>query len=119
MAQVWTIATSGLTNDIYLDGMGNIAGKEDAAALANIILNRQQTVTGELQYNITAGMPYFTTVFAQPRDLRIFESFMVADAESVSGVENVTTFSAEVNGDTLSFSMEIATVFGNITVQNG
>ena len=120
MAQIWTFATSGTTNDIYLDGFNSLAAKEDAEALANIVKNRQQTIAGELQYNITAGLPYFTTVFAHPsRDLRIFESFMVSDAESVPGVLYVNTFSAEVNGEVLNFNMDIATVFGNITVSNG
>ena len=119
MPQMQTIGTSGTTNDLYLDGFGNLALRDDADAVANIVKNRQLTITGELQYNITAGMPYFTTVWTQPRDLRIFESFMVADAESVPGVRHVNTFAAEVNGEVLNFNMNISTIFGDITVQNG
>ena len=119
MPQIQTIGTIGRDNDLYLDGFGNLAMREDADALANIVKNRQQTVTGELQYNVTAGMPYFTTVWTQPRDLRIFESFMVTDAESVPGVRHVNTFAAEVNGDVLRFDMNISTIFGDVSVQNG
>lgn len=120
MATVWTIATSGGENDIALDGLKNLATRRDADALANIILNRQQTVTGELQYNTEAGMPYFTTVFANSRrDMRIFEAFMVADAEAVPEVRHVNTFAAETDGENLKFDMNIATTYGDITVTNG
>lgn len=116
MAQYLTIATNAENNDIYMDGLNDLAMSEDKYALANIVKNRQLTVTGELQYNLDAGIPYFATVFASPADLRMFEAFIVADAETVPGINRVEHFSAEREGELVKFTMELSSVLGSVTV---
>lgn len=116
MAQIETIATHSTTNDIMLDGLNNLAFKQDASALANIVLNRAQTSTGELQYDINAGIPYFTTVFSSPPDLQMFAAFVKADAASIPGVESVRAFAMERDRETLVFRLELSTIFGDLTI---
>jgi len=116
MARIETIATDPATNDIMLDGVNNIATKQDAAALANIVLNRAQTATGELQYDVNAGIPYFTTVFASPPDVQMFGAFVRADAAAVPGVTAVRAFAMERDRETLVFRMELSTIFGDLVV---
>ena len=111
-----TIASDKANNDVFLDEFGNLAMRDDAEALANVILNRQQTASGELQYNINGGIPYFSTVFSSPPDLQMFEAFLREDAISVPEVERVTAFSVDVSGGTLTYKMELSTIYGGITV---
>ena len=116
MPRLFTIATAANNNDIYLDGVNNIALKEDAEALANIVLNRAQTATGELQYDLRAGIPYFTTVFASPPDLQMFGEFIKADASSIPEVIRVRGFALERDAETLVFRMELSTTFGELVI---
>lgn len=57
MAEVLTIATNS-DNDIYMDNFHNIAFSEDKKALSNVVLNAVRTNRGELQYDLSAGIPY-------------------------------------------------------------
>lgn len=116
MVKYRTIATDLSNNDIYLDGVDNLAMSADAEAIANIILNRQRTALGELQYNTDAGIPYFSTVFAAPPDMRMFEAFIIADAETVPGVVGVESFSVEVQHENVRFEMYVNTEFGRVAV---
>ena len=116
MPQLMTIASDPVTNDIMVDGLRNIATKEDAEALANIVLNREQTAMGELQYDVNAGIPYFTTVFASPPDLEMFGSFVKEDAASIPGVERVRAFALERDRETVLFHLELSTIFGDLTI---
>lgn len=115
MAQLITIST-GKNNDIYLNGLNNLAMSEDAQGLANVVLNRTQTATGELQYDLSAGIPYFTTVFSDSPDLQMYEAFMRQDALSTPGVERVTAFSIDVSNNILTYKINLSTVFGEVTV---
>lgn len=116
MAKYWTIATDAENNDIFLDGLNDIASFEDAEALANIVMHRQRTVLGELRYNTDAGIPYFTTVFAAPPDLRMFEAFIIADTMTIPGVVGVNSFNVTVRDNTVKFDMVINTEFGSVAV---
>ena len=116
MSKYWTIATDAENNDIFLDGLNNIGSAEDAEALASIVMHRQRTVLGELRYNTSAGIPYFTTVFATPPDLRMFEAFIIADTQTIPGVIGVDSFNVSVRDNTVKFDMRINTEFGRIAV---
>lgn len=115
MPQYTTIATD-QNNDIYMDGLNGLALKEDAEALANIVLNRAQTVTGELQYDLAAGIPYFTTIFASPPDVQMWQAFVKTDVLSVPGILSVDSLTLKNENGTLGFVLVATTVFGGITV---
>ena len=116
MPKYRTITTEAENNDIFLDGLNNIAIAGDAEALANIVMHRQRTVLGELRYNTDAGIPYFTTVFATPPDLRMFEAFVIADTETIPGIVGVDSFNVSVRDNTVRFEMQINTEFGRVAV---
>ena len=103
-------------NDLYLDGSGNIAIVEDIYALSNITLNAVRTSVGELQYNLSKGVPYFTTIFAGKEFIPVWKKAMTDTVESVDGVDSVQDFQITITGNTLTYSMTIKTIAGVVTI---
>lgn len=116
MAAIQTIATTKDTNDIFLDASGNLAMAEDKPAIANIVLNVVRTNRGELQYNKSAGIPYFDVLFVANPNLRIWADFLRKETLRVPGTISITDFTYKVTNEVLTYSMTVETNIGDVVV---
>ena len=117
MAQHLTIAFD-RNSDLFLDGQGNLAMATGRYALSYITLNAIRTVRGELIYNTEAGVPYFTTVFENPPNLRLWEYYVRENALAVDGVISVDSFLCEIKNNAVSYEMVMSTERGGVPIGN-
>lgn len=110
-----TFATDRQTRDFQLDKFGNLLILSDAEALAGIITNVLRVQRGELQYDVSAGIPYFETVFSGRANIPLWKGFMISAIEAVEGVLSVDSFDASVSGNILSYLARISTVYGEVS----
>lgn len=81
--------------DLMVDGLGNIAVQDAsaplnaAAAVAQDVASIVRTVQGELYYDTTQGIPYFTSILGQNFSPQLFQAFAAQAALSVPGVQQV------------------------------
>lgn len=101
-------------NDIYVDASGNIAIGIDINALSDVCKNKVLTTLGEPEYNQTAGIPYFETVFCDTPKIDLFQTAVIETIEQTDNVNRVTNFDYTQNNGVLSYSLIINTDFGDI-----
>lgn len=102
--------------DIFLDEYGNIAMSDNAQALSFITLNAIRTVRGELIFNSSLGVPYFTTIFASPANIQMWEFYVKETAGNVPGITAVDSFVYQINGNNLNYEMVLSTDTGEVTI---
>ena len=103
-------------NDIYLDEFGNLATVTGIEAVAQVCRNTVLTTYGELTYDVDGGIPYFETVFTDPPNLELFQNAVVSALQNVESVTRVKSFNYSVSGGTLSYTAEIVTAYGEMTL---
>ena len=101
-------------NDIYVDTSGNIAMGKDKYALSDICKNKVLTTLGEPEYNQTAGIPYFETVFCDTPKIDLFQTAVIETIEQTDNVNRVTNFDYDHNNGVLSYSLISNIDFGDI-----
>lgn len=62
------------------------------------------------------GIPYFSTVFTDPPNIELFQNAVVQALQNVEDVTQVKSFEYSVNGGTLSYTAEIQTTYGDMTL---
>ena len=72
--------------DLTVDGSGNLAMSTGAPALAQDVASAISTFLGEVYYDTTIGVPYFSRVFGQPFSRSIASSLLKQAALQVPGV---------------------------------
>lgn len=106
-------------NDLFLNSSNSIAMCQDGDAVLQVVKNVVRCQKGELQLDINKGVPYLETIFnKQSGDIKLWESFMIAEAESVNNVKRVRSMTSSVSDNVLNYTMEIESNFGNV-VLNG
>lgn len=103
-------------NDIYLDNSGNIAVKTDINAMADIFTNKSQTNKGELLYNTEKGIDFFNTIFSSPYYPDLFQKEVVNELEDTDETQRVSSFEGEVNEDVYTYTAQIITSYGEVTL---
>lgn len=104
-------------NDLMLDGVRNIAIGEDIDAVVQLVQNAVNTLKGEIQLDTTLGVPYFETIFnKQNPNVSIWESYMVEEVEKINGVVRVNSIKSKIENNSLSYEMEILTIYGTTNV---
>lgn len=78
------------TWDLCLDARGNIALASAPYALAQSVASAIKTFLGEVYYDVTEGVPYFTQILGQIPPLGVFEEFMIQAALTVPEVVSAT-----------------------------
>lgn len=113
-----TVALSNGSWDIALDGLGNIAMKQDAAARTQDVCSACRVFLGEVYYNPNTGVPYLDDVLGLETNAAGLEAYYISAARTVEGivdakliVDGVT--SRGLNGRLYSSSTNL------ITIQDG
>lgn len=74
--------------DLVLDAAGNIAAAADPYACAQDVACAIRLFAGELFYDVSKGVPYYTEIFGHAPPLSYFEALMATAAETVPGVQS-------------------------------
>lgn len=76
--------------DLTLDSNRNIAVASPPYALAQDVASAIKTFLGEVWYNTTLGIPYFSQILGETPPLAVFQEYMIAAALTVPGVTSAT-----------------------------
>lgn len=99
-------------NDIYVGVDGNIALAYDLTATLQACAQAAKTILGEMVLNTDQGIPYFQVVWVGVPQLPQFEAALRSAWLAVEGVTDILSVSLTQSGDTLLYSAEILTVYG-------
>jgi len=109
-----TLAVDG-NNSIYLDSSGNLAILSGAEALAQTLGQMSKTRRAEMLYAIDRGIPYADTIFLT-KDVLMFEAAMRNEFLSHPEVTGVNSFTVNIDGEVLTYSAEINSIYGKVSV---
>lgn len=110
-------------NDWYLDQNNNLAvGTSDTnlhgeQALAVCARHYAQTVLGEAVHATDIGVPFFGTAFGRVEIIR-FEAALRERLLELEGVIEILNIDTSVVDDVLGYSVDIKTIYGNISISN-
>lgn len=111
-----TLATNDL-NDIYLGSDGNLAIASDLAACVMSCKRACMVNLGELPYAQTRGTPFFQLM--ESKDLSLLEMYLRRVLLTVPGVRSVQSIEFSIQGEEISYTARITTIYGTGTVTNG
>jgi len=109
-----TLATDA-NNDIFLTNKG-FTLIEDAESIANVCERRLKTQRGELQFDLSRGVPWFETIFASQRNSVSWAASMKKTIKAVSGVTGISSFEFEVKENVVEYIARINTIYGEAVV---
>jgi len=81
-----TVQLSSPAWDFQLDANGNIALATGANAIAQDVASAISTFLGEVYYDTTQGIPYFSNVLGQQYSSSLVQSLLIQAALTVPGV---------------------------------
>ena len=76
--------------DLTVDALGNIAVGDPDYSIAQDVASAIRLFAGELWYDTTQGIPYFTSVLGKPPDVGFLQARFTAAALAVPDVASVT-----------------------------
>lgn len=85
------------TWDIELDTNGNLALASADYSIAQDVASAIRTVKGECWYDVTLGMPYFSTLLGQRPPTSLIIAMLEEAALTISGVVAVTVVRLGIN----------------------
>lgn len=104
--------------DFALDVNGNIAMATDQYALAQDAASACRTFLGEVYYDTTQGVPYWTEILGQFPSLALVKSQLVTAALTVPGVVSAQVFISGVVGRRLSGQIQVTDPSGTVTASS-
>lgn len=102
-------------NDLFLVNYGLAIG-EDKQAVAQIVNNVLRTQRGEVDYDTSRGIPYLETVLGDNPDVNLWSSYMISAIKSIEYVSRILSFIPSVDGNILTFTSRISTIYGDINI---
>lgn len=101
-------------NDICLDADGNLCLLSGLDATMNVLKNVVRVNTGELQFNVNKGVPYFQTIFTDKSLLYLWASYLsiaIENTKNVLSIQNID-FDYDEAESKISYTAEILTSDG-------
>lgn len=102
-------------NDMFLSNRG-FAFVYDADAVCKVSEQVVQTQRGELQLDITRGIPYFETVFSSSRNSKAWAAEMTKALSAIPNVTGVDSFKFQIKENTIKYVALLRSTFGKVTV---
>jgi hypothetical protein len=87
-----TLLLDQTTWDVCLDANGNIAIAAPPYAIAQDVASACRTFLGEVWYDTTEGVPYFSQVLGKFPSLSLVKADLIAAANTVPGVSGTQVF---------------------------
>lgn len=88
--------------DLCLDASRNLALAKAPYALAQDVASAIKTFLGEVYYNTTLGVPYFTQILGKTPPIAVFQELMIQAALTVPGVVSATCVISSFSGRTVT-----------------
>jgi len=110
-----TIYVDPVSCDLVLDSFGNIAMASNPYALAQDAASAVKTFSGEVYYDTTQGLPYFSQVLGHLPPLSVIRQQMVDAALTVPGVVSAQVFFSSLSGRTLSGQVQVTDATGTVS----
>lgn len=104
--------------DLVLDVHGNIAVASAPYSLAQDAASAIRTFLGEVYYDTTIGIPYFSEVLGQAPPLNLLKTLLVNAALTVPEVASATVFISSVNGRVVTGQVQITSSSGVTSATN-
>lgn len=102
--------------DLVLDVYGNIAVATEPYQLAQDAASAIKLFQGELWYDTTPGVPYWTAILGQsPPPLSLMKAEFIAAAKTVPGVVEAQVFFSAVVDRRVSGQVQVTDQAGQIT----
>ena len=111
-----TLLLDSLAWDLTLDTSGNIAVASEPYALAQDAASAIRLFAGELYYDTTQGVPYFSQILGKTPALTLVKHYLNTAALSVPGVASAQTFLLSWNDRTFKGQVQIKTTSGAAAV---
>ncbi|MBJ9533529.1 hypothetical protein [Citrobacter freundii] len=98
--------------DIYLDNSRNLAIATGLQAVIQTCEHVARTKLTELPYAQSRGIPFFDIALGSQPDVSLYDMFLRKVYKTVPGVEGVGNINFAKDGDTLSYTAQIRTIYG-------
>jgi hypothetical protein len=98
--------------DLVLDAAGNLAIAEAPYQFAQDVASALKLFLGELWYDISKGVPYFTDVLGHNPPITYFQALMESAALTVPGVVQATCTITELQNRTITGEVRFTTSTG-------
>lgn len=108
-----TLLLDRATWDLALNSSGNIAVASTLYAAAQDISSECRTFYGEVYYDTTTGIPFFTAVFGQYRPFQMLREHLTNAAMRVPGVTEAVVYIVGVTDRGLSGQIQFKTDTGD------
>lgn len=103
--------------DLMLDASGNIATASavlpDAVAIAQDAASAIKLFAGELWFDTTQGIPYFSQVLGHQPPLALLKAYFVEAALTVPGIAKATCFISSFTNRAISGQVKVTDHDGN------
>jgi hypothetical protein len=106
------------TWDLALDASGNIALAGEPYSLAQDACSAIRTFLGEVYYDTTLGVPYWTQIIGHLPTLQYVKAQLAAAAETVPGVTSAQVFITGFTNRAVTGQCQITDSAGNVTAAN-
>lgn len=104
--------------DLTSDTSGNIALASDPYALAQDAASNIKTFSGEVFYDTSLGIPYFSEVLGYVPNVPLMKALFIAAAELVPEVTSATVYVTGFNGRVFTGQIQISSATGAFAAAN-
>lgn len=106
------------TWDLAIDADGNIATASGAYRLAQDCASAIRTFAGEVWYDTTIGVPYFSQILGQSATVALLKAQFEAAARTVDGVADVAVFITSIDDRVVTGQVQVTGADGASGVAN-
>lgn len=106
-------------NDIFIGLDGLLSISNDLEAVLQDCATAAKAQLGEMILSIDQGVPNFQTIWQSAANVAQFEAFLRRTILRVSGVTEIKSLSVVVRDNTLFYTAEIVTIYGQGALTNG
>lgn len=102
--------------DLYIVDGSSLGVLHNKDAVIQDVSSATKKILGENPFNTLEGVDYFGTVFSPTPDYDQFRLQLMEAALTVADVTDVVSIEITQNGDQISYTMQINTIYGPATV---
>lgn len=111
-----TLLLDTITTDLVLDANNNIAVATQPYSLAQDAASAIKTFLGEVYFNTTLGVPYFTEVLGKSAPTAFLQALFNNAAETVPNVASAQTAITQIQNRVLSGQVQVVSTTGQTSV---
>ena len=110
-----TLLLDNLVWDLTVDTAGNIAVASNPYAQAQDAASAIRTFEGEVYFDTTLGIPYFTQIFGYSPPVSLMKAYFNSTALTVPGVSKAQTFITSWENRTVQGQVQIMNEDGQVS----